>query len=201
MRLLLVFFILMTIFFCCSCSYSEKYFTFNAIERDFLNAFKRDDTLSYESSSKQVEKMIVLGMDSSAKRAPGYLMAPRAFNEVCISIKQLPVESFQPVSQNVRTWNSDKQQLLCITKNPQAKETIYSIQFKDLFFYSKNGLGKPYRDTTINGRKFTNYYVIYSNLGVEDTASANIEKLYWTCTEGLVAYKQKNGAYWVRKSN
>ena len=187
----------------CSYSYSDNEFYLNKTERSFLNAFKLGDTVYYESSTKQLDKFLVLGIDSSQKRERGSFMALPAFNRVYILIKHLPFDTFQSISQDGTTKKIDTipEQIICISKHPQKKETAYSFQFKHFFSYSKNGLGSIQANIVINGQKLTNYFVIKGDFADSDTTYTKIEQLYWTQEDGLVAYKEKNGIYWTKKSS
>lgn len=192
----------MTVFIL-SCSYSDKDFYLNETERVFLNTFKAGDTLYYESSTKQVDKILVLGIDSNQKKESGYIMALPAYNDVFVSIKHLPVDTFQSISQDMTTKKIDTipEKIICISKHPQQKETVYSFQFKHFFSSNKNGIGQIQRDTVINGKKLTNYFIIKEDFQDKNTSYAKIEQLYWTQNEGLVAYKLTNGIYWTKKSS
>ena len=203
MRILILFISLTFVLSACSCFYADKDFNLDATEWSFLSAFKKGDTLYYENQAKQVDKILVLGIDSNQKRECGSLMALPAFNHVFVSIKHVPVDTFQTISQNGtdKIVDTIPEQIICISKYPQQKETAYSFQFKHFFFYSKKGLGQIHTDTTINGQRITNYYLIYDDFADRDTLYNKIEQLYWTQNEGLIAYKQKNGTYWTKNGS
>ena len=186
-----------------SCSYSDKDFNLNENERSFLSVFKTGTILYYENSKNQVDSFLVIGIDSTQKKESGYLMALPAFNNIFVSIKHLPVDSFISTNQDMTTKKIDTvhEQLICVSKHPQQKETSFSFQFKRFFYYTKNGLGQLHSDTIINNIRLTNYYIIKDNFVDRDTSYVKIEQLYWTQKDGLVAYKQKNGIYWTKKNS
>lgn len=183
-----------------ACSYSDKDFNLTDTERSYLNALKAGDTICFESSGKQWDSFVVLGIDSNQKKESGYLMALPAFNNVFVSIKHLPVDNFVSVSQDMTTKTIDTvhEQLICISKYPQERESAVSFQFKHFYYDSKSMPASTHTDTVINNTRLTDYFIINGSAD-PDTAYTKIEQLYWTRKEGLVAYKQKNGIFWTRK--
>jgi hypothetical protein len=186
-----------------SCSYSDKDFNLNATERSFLNAFKKGDTLYYESSRGQVEKILVLGVDSAQKRESGYLIALPASNQIFIKIQHIPIDTFQTLAQfgNAMKFDTISESVITISKFPQEKETQYTFQFKHFLSSTKKGLEAIHSDTILNGHKLTNYFILKDDFPNNDTSSTKVEELYWTKNEGLVAYKLKNGIYWTKESS
>jgi hypothetical protein len=187
-----------------SCSYSDKDFNLSDNERDFLNAFKKGDTLYYVSSNNMTDTFLVRGIDSAEKKETGSFMALPAYKSVWISIKHLPVDTFYSGVFPDTTRNkmdTSFNQIITISKEPQSKKTEYTFMFKRFLASSENEIGKLNKDTiTINSKLISDYYII-KNKWQSDSASTAIECLYWTKKEGLVAYKYNNGTCWTKKSN
>lgn len=185
-----------------SCSYSEKDFNLSAQERNFLNPFRKGDSIYYQSSSNKTDTIIILGFDTSQKKEKSWLMAKPAFNEIGVSIQCLPAEKWDhgkihdSSTKHIDTEHTD---LITISKFPQTQQVNYSFSFRDFFWYDIPAkLGILHKDTlSINGVKLTNYYTVKyadSVTGIND-----IETLFWTESSGLVAYKCHNGDQYVRK--
>ena len=83
------------------------------------------------------------------------------------------------------------------------KRMDYSIHFKDFYTSAggNNTIGKLRTDTVnINGKIITNFYEINHGYSERVTEPANIELVYWTDNDGLIAYKNKRGDWWTKKS-
>lgn len=202
MKLFIV--IIIFIFGISSCTYSDKDFNMNETDLSFLNAFKKGDTLCYENSKMEFEKFLVLGLDSNQKKEYGTLMAKPAFNEFSVNIKHLGKSIFQNSLQKLNSENFDTiaKPIFIITKYPQNKETSYFFAFNHFYSNKSAGIGELHKDTIINKLKIESYYILReSSIYSSDTSRNEIDLLYWTQKDGMVAYKQKNGTYWTKKNN
>lgn len=180
-----------------SCSYSEKDFLFNNDELKLINAYKPGDTLYFENLKHDVDTILVLRIDSSKKEKPGYLMALPAHNSLSVVITHLPVDKWTGTHINGLKKDTVFQELISITKRPQTKTRTFMVQFQDFFSSTKGDLGEFHTETlTINGKQIANYYQIQRQF---PKAMDKIEEVYWTNDKGLVAYKYKNGKYWLLK--
>jgi hypothetical protein len=190
------------IFLFSSCSYSKKEFDFSDDERKLFNPFKNADTLYFESPQKEIDTVVVLGLDTSQRKEMGWLMAKPAYNEVSVSVKCLPEGKWIHgifYDSIVNKADTEYNALITIRKYPQKHKAEYSFSFKNFFANTETGLGKLHLDTLlINGGQLTNYYII-TRTSVSGSVNNTIECLYWTETVGLVAYKYANGIYWMRK--
>ncbi len=183
-----------------SCSYSDRDFNLTDNERNFFAAFKKGDTIYYESSNKDVDSILVLGINSEQKRQPGWLMASPAYNDVYVSIKHLPIDHYTSLIQGTDRTDTTFNQIISILKIPQEKKVEYAFQFKRFCSMTSDGLGIIHTDTIlINGIPISNYYILEDDNIDRDSAATDIHQMYWTQNGGLVAYKYVNGTYWVKK--
>ncbi|HWK02579.1 MAG TPA: hypothetical protein VNS58_03050 [Puia sp.] len=191
------------VFLFSSCSYSIKEFNLSNQERKLLAPFKKADTLYFESSRKEIDTVVVLGLDSSQKKEMGWLMAKPAYNEVSISVKCFPEGKWIHgifYDSVARKADTEYNKLITIGKYPQEHRVRYFFSFKDFFASTEVGLGELHPDTLlINGRLLTNYYII-TDSNPSSSTNNPIESLFWTEKSGLVAYKYMNGIYWIRKN-
>ena len=202
MKSLIVIFFFTVIFI--SCSYSNKDFNLSADERTFLYAFQAGDTLYYESTTKDIDTIIVLGIDSIEKREMGWIMAKPAYKNVWVSIKHIPVDTFlHSIFYDSLTMKNDTgyTHVISICKIPQSKKVQFAFGFKRFSSITETGLGKLYKDTTINSTVLSDYYIIENDWKENQKAPTDVERVYWTRCEGLVAYKYNNGTYWTKKSS
>ena len=176
-----------------SCSYSDKDFKLTSDEMKFLNAYKKGDTIWFESSLKQTDKILIIGLDSNQKRQSGYIMAKPAYNEMFISIKHLSADKDNKI-------DTANESLITISKYPQQTKTNYFISYRHFLFSSDNGLGNLYSDTLfVNNKPITNYYKLRPDYFERDTTMTDFKEVYWTQNEGLVGYKLNNGVTWTKK--
>lgn len=199
MRLLVTTIFLAIILSSCN-SYSKKDFDLNQSERSLLNLYKPDDTLTFENSHQEINKMLVIGLDSSQKKEGGWVMAKPASNSVWVSLKHLQPITWKTFSQDgtlIRTDTIISQELVTISKYPQSKEVSFTFSFKHFNLTSKEGLGLLHTDSIkINGYSLTNYYLLKDKN--PDTLNMDVSELYWAQNKGLMAYRSYDGNYWLR---
>jgi hypothetical protein len=200
----LTIFILVIIISGC-CSYDKKDFDFNSTDLLPISSFKQGDTIYYESNLGDLDTILIYKIDSIQDRNCGGLMAKPAENYLFITIKHLPNDKLWTGTTtygNTSKIRIDYQNIITIDKRPQLKEIDYSIDFKDFYTSAggNNSIGKLRTDTiNINGQKVTNFYEIEHGYPERITDPLNIETVYWTNEDGLLAYKNKKGDYWVKK--
>jgi len=189
-----------------SCTYNKKDFDFNSNDLRPISAFKQGDTIYYQSSTGDLDTILIYKIDSIQNRNYGVFMAPPAENYLFVAIKHLPNDKFWTGTTTDATTGKTEinyQNILSIDKRPQMKEMDYSITYKD-FYTSAGGiktLGKLRTDTVnINGNIITKFYEIYHGYPERVTEPTNIELIYWTDKDGLIAYKNKKGEWWTKKS-
>lgn len=191
-------FLVITIFSCGS--YADKDFNLSQSERSFLNVFKSGDTLTFKNSNNEIDKLVVVGLDSSQKKKSGTLMASPAHNFIWVTLKHIQPVIWRTYSQKgslVRIDTTISQELITISKYPQSKEITFSFSFKHFYSPNKNGFGPLHTDTIkINGFHLTKYYVLSDKNS--DTLNMDVSELYWTQNHGLVAYKLYDGTYWCK---
>jgi hypothetical protein len=201
---LLIIIILMIMISGC-CSYEQKDFNFNSKDLEYVSSFKQGDTIYYESSSGDIDTVLIHKIDSIQKPECSGLFSKPANNYLFISIRHLPNDKLWS---GTTTDSSGKteinyQNLITIDKRPQMKEIDFSINFKD-FNTSKAAskkAGELHTDTvSINNLRITNYFVIRHGYPERINEPENIEVIYWTNKDGLMAYKNKRGDWWTKKS-
>lgn len=198
---------ILTIFISGCCSYDKKDFDFDSSELRPISSFKQGDTIYYESSSGDLDTILIYKIDSIQDRNCGGFMAKPAENYLFVVIKHLPNDKLWTGTSTDGTTGKTEinyQNIITIDKRPQMKEMEYSIHFKD-FYTSAGGdktVGELRTDTVIiNGKSITNFYEINHGYPERVTEPANIELVYWTDKDGLLAYKNKRGDWWTKKSS
>jgi hypothetical protein len=131
-------------------------------------------------------------------------MAPKPSNTRWVTIKHLPQDNWHGTSQDMIKGGKieiDYQGLLWITKLPIEKTIKYSIDFKDFHSSSDSVIGEFHTEAlAINNITLTNYYKVKHGYPDRVTDPANIEFIYWTDKEGLIAYQNKGGVIWTKKN-
>ncbi|MEZ4805703.1 MAG: hypothetical protein R2852_09535 [Bacteroidia bacterium] len=196
----------MTTFFissCCSYHYDQKDFEFNADELKYFSSFHIGDTIFYESSNFDLDTILILNYDTEKYENCGGLMAPRPLNGKWVRIKHLPIDKWHgTIKVQDKPIRINYQSLFLITKYPLDKRTEFSIDFKDFQSRKDTIIGEYHTDTIdLHHLEITNYYIVNHGYPDRITDSTNIECVYWTDKEGLIAYKNKGGQVWTKKSN
>jgi hypothetical protein len=199
MKSLLITIIVLTL---ASCSTSDKDFQLNDTERALFSSFRKGDTLYYENENKDVDTFLILGIDSAQQMEAGYLMKSPAHNDIWVNMRQLPIDTFvhgifyDSVKNKADT---EYTQLFSIRKLPQENKVQYSFSFRRFFETREGSIGQiQTAPITMKGTVIKDYYLI-KNTG--DTTTNNIEALYWTQKDGLIAYKYRDGTIWTKKSS
>ena len=170
--------------------------------RHFSN-YEKGDTIFFESNTGDIDTLEIMGFKNEKFDKCGGFMAPRPSNTRWLTIKHLPKDTWHGTSQDMSKdgiIEIDYQGLLWITKYPIDKTTEYSLDFKD--FYSRNDsvIGQFYSEPLeINNLTLTNYYEVRHGYPERITDSTDIEVVYWTDQDGLVAYRNKGGEIWTMK--
>ncbi len=206
MTRLIIYIIAIVFIYSCN-SYDKKDFDFNSNDLRPLSSFKQGDTIYYQSTTGDLDTIMIYKIDSIQDRNSGGIMAKPAENYLFVAIKHLPNETaWTGTTQDGTSGKTEinYQYIITIDKIPQMKEMNYSIHFKD-FYNSAGGdntLGKLRTDTVnINGKNIANFYEINHGYPERVTEPTNIELVYWTDKDGLVAYKNKRGDWWTKKSS
>ena len=179
-------------------SYDQKDFEFNSKDRMHISSFKVGDTIHYESSLGDIDTIIIYKIDSIQNKKWGTLTE----NCINVTIKYLPNDTlwtWKSFNNNDGVTELIYQDLIRICKQPERKKTIYSINFQDFSSeYDNDKIGSYHTDTIkINNKVISNYFEIKS----EYSKQTNIELIYWTDKDGLIAYKKRNGNWWTKKSS
>jgi len=201
MRLTVI--IILTALFTSCCSYNSKDFDFNADNLRHFSSFKQGDTIFYESSAHDIDTILIVGFGTKQNKNCGSFMAQRPINEKWIEIMHLPIDRWHGTTQDGnKPKRIDYQKLFWISKSPTDKTTEYKIDFKDFHSSFDTVIGEYHTDALIlNNKKISNYYLVSHAYPERIIDSKNIECVYWTEMEGLVAYKNKAGEIWTKKSN
>jgi hypothetical protein len=186
------------------CSYDKKDFDFSSTDLKPISSFKQGDTIYFESNTGDIDTILIHKIDSIQNRNCGGFMAKPAENYLFVTIKHLPNDKLWTGTTTDGTTGKTEinyQNVITIDKRPQMKEMDYSIHFKD--FYTSGGnnpIGKLRTDTlNINGRQITNFYEINHGYPERVKEPLNIETVYWTNKDGLLAYKNKKGDWWIKR--
>lgn len=201
----LIIYIIAIVFIYSCISYDKKDFDFNSNDLRPLSSFKQGDTIYYENVTGDLEKILIYKIDSIQEKNHGGLMAPKPSNYLYVAIKHLPNEiDWTGTSKDGTTGVTeiDYQNIITIDKDPLEKKISYSVHFKDFYTGFDLIIKKIRKDTVnINGKNITNFYEINHGYPERVTEPTNIELVYWTDKDGLVAYKNKRGDWWTKKSS
>lgn len=201
-RILIIFTLIIIISGCCS--YDQKDFDFNSNDLLPTSSFKQGDTIYYQNVAGDIDSILIYKIDSIQNKQCGVIMALPAENYFYIAIKHLPNDKLWTGITTDGTTGKvkiDYQEIITIAKHPQTKEIFYSIDFKD-FHSSINTktVGTLRTDTVnINGGQITNFYKINHGYPERVMKPTNIEVVYWTDNDGLIAYKNKKGEWWTKQ--
>jgi hypothetical protein len=198
--------LLFLFYFSSCCSYDKKDFDFNKNDLLPFSSFKVGDTIYYENLLGDIDTILIHKIDSIQNKNCGGLMAMPAGNYLYIAIKHLPNDQLWTGTTTDATTGKTEinyQEIISIDKIPQTKEMSYSIDFKDFHTSAgENNIFEKLRTDTviINGKNITNFYEVEHGYPERLTKPTNIELLYWTDNDGLIAYKNKQGEWWTKKS-
>lgn len=183
------------------CSYSDSDFYLNETEKAFFRSFHSGDTVYYENATNDLDTLLILKVDSIQKKEQGWFMAKPSSNTVFVSFKDLPINHSRMVIQDGNRFDTIPQNLFAITKSPQDRKVIFQFEFNSFFKNVETSLGFLYeKPITINGYSFSNYYIIECDNCNLTSDTLSIDRLYWSKENGLLAYKNVKGDYWVKIS-
>ena len=190
------------IFISSCCSYDKSDFYFNDKESNHLSVYKIGDTVYFKNQQDDIDTILIKNIETEQHKECGIIMARAAENNISVIIEHLPIDKWHGMTYSEDESKINYQSIVSISKYPQQKKTIYSISFKDFCNSTALGeIGEYHSDTiTINKKKIFNYYIVRHGYPERVIKSDNIEVLYWTDKDGLIAYKNKKGDWWTKES-
>ena len=183
---------------CCRFHYDDNDFEFNNSELKHFGPYKKGDTIYFESNKNDIDTIQIMGFDTQRNKNYGCgLMNPKPINCKWVLIKHLPNDNWHGINNQTTIVY---QGLLWVLKFPTDKKTKYFINFKDFHSLEDTIIGEYHKDSiTLNNFKFCNYYLVKHGYPERVKETKNIELIYWTDKEGLIAYKNKGGEIWTKK--
>ena len=185
------------------CTNDDKDFNFDNNEPRHLMCYHVHDTIYFQDTNNDLDTITILSVDSAKGQRCTGLMAQGPKGKSCwVTVKYLPNDKWHGITINGNTNDTtsiDYTILIYIIKDPIDKEAKFTFKFKD-FVSLDTALVKLNTDTLIiNEKKITNYYFINHTFPERVEEPTDIEKIIWTDSEGLTAYKNKNGSWWTKK--
>jgi hypothetical protein len=182
-------------------TFSQDKFVFDYKLNIFFKAVSKNDTIFFENNKNSVDTFILTKIDSVIvnPNQDFCLMCPRAVKTVFRNYRQYPTNYWvQPNTENRGTISeneiSEEQALITISKSPQNDSTTVHLSFKNFECEVQYSLGKLFTDTLLIGNKyFSNYYILYSTAKSLIINNEDVELIYATLTDGIIAYKEKSG--------
>jgi hypothetical protein len=185
------------------CSIDKTDIEFNDHELKHFSYYKPGDTVFFESNLGDIDTIEIIGFKNEKYDKCGGIMQRRPSNTRWLTIKHLPFDKWHGTSQDMSKDGNieiDYQGLLWITKDPINKTTEYNIDFKDFHSTTDTIIGEFHSDTLkLNNIILTNFYKIKHGYPERVIDLNDIEVLYWSDNDGLLAYKDKGGQTWTKK--
>jgi hypothetical protein len=197
---------LLTALFSACCSYDQKDFDFTSEELAFASSFHVGDTIYYESNLHDIDTLLILDTLTEQTKGCGWFIAPRPSNIKSIVIKHLPIDIWHGTTTTSENGKAETkinyQTILSVCKYPVDKKLEFVIDFKNFNSIRNSSLGEFHSDTILlNGKTFSNYFLVKHSYPERVKNSTDIEYLYWTVQDGLVAYQNKSGELWTLKKS
>ena len=195
----LIFFIFLTLSACRS--YDSKDFEFNDKELRHFSALHQGDTIFYESNKHDIDTIVIVGFTIEQHKDGIGLMAPKPANYKAVNIQYIPIDKWHSTMQigNNPKKFIEYQELFSIHKDPIEKRTTYHIEFKDFYSLYDTTIGEYHADTIqLNNKKISDYYLVKCNCPSRNISINNIDLVYWTDKDGLVAYQNSSGEIWTK---
>lgn len=185
------------------CSFDEKDLEFNKQELKHFADYEKEDTIFFESNSGDIDTIKIMGYENEKFDKCGGLISRQPSNTRWATIKHLPKDKWHGTSQDMTKGAEieiDYQGLLWISKYPIGKTIQYNIDFKDFHSITDSVIGQFHTEPLeLNNLTLTNYYKVQHGYPERITDSTDIEVVYWTDQDGLVAYRIKGGEIWTMK--
>lgn len=184
------------------CSFDKNDIEFSDTELGHFSDYKKGDTIYFEGNFGDIDTMEIIGFENEKHDNCFGLIAPKPGNSQWIGIKHLPNDVWKGTRHDLSNTGQneiDYQGLLWITKDPLEKTTEYRINFKDFRSVEDSTIGQYYSELlTLNNIDLTNYYKVKHGYPERVSDSIDIEVVYWTDKEGLIAYQNKGGQVWTK---
>lgn len=180
-------------------TFSEDKFIFDSTLNGFFEATIKEDTIYFENNKNSIDTFILTKLDSTVVNPNQNfcLPCPKAVKTVFRSYKQYPINYYsQPKVSNGNTNYEVREEgtLVSISKSPQEDGTIVDISFKNFRCQIQYSLGKSINDTLLIGNKyFSNYYKLNTYAKSLVINDEDVELIYVTLNDGIIAYKEKSG--------
>ena len=175
-------------------------FIFDSKFDSLYKAVSYKDTIFFENSQNSIDTFVLTKIDSSLVNKIDYFMSPRAAKSVFRKYKQYPINYWaDSIFENQGTDKEKKiskeVSLVSMIKFPDDSNTSIRVSFKNFYSSITGSLGQPSNDSfKINNRYFTNYYTLNSTAKSLIVNDEDVEIVFVTLKDGIIAYKEKSGS-------
>jgi hypothetical protein len=174
-------------------------FVFDSKFDSLYKAISYKDTILFENSKNRIDTFVLTKADSVISNRINCFMCPRAGKSFFRNYKQYPDnywadDEFENQGTNQEKRITREVALITITKIPDADLNTAYLSFKNFHCSIEGSLGKLLTDTLIlNNNYFTSYYILYSTAESLIVDDDDVELVFITLRDGIIAYKEKSG--------
>lgn len=185
---------------CCSWNYDKADFEFTQKELHLLGVYNANDTIYFQSNLGDIDTITVLNISEEKEKGNKCFISKPPFHGRHIKIKHLPYDRWTGTSQvESGERKTTYQVLISISKFPLQKRTYYSIAFKGFVASGQSVFGEFKKECIIGGKTLSNCYKVTNSYPERIDKADDIEIVYWTSKNGLIAYTSKSGETWFLK--
>jgi hypothetical protein len=180
-------------------TFSKDKFIFDSKLNSFFKAITKADTIYFENNKNSIDTFILTKLDSTIVNPNQNfcLPCPMAVKTVFRNYKEYPINYWsQPKVENGNTNYEirDEEALISISKSPQNDSTMVHMSFKNFRCQIQFSLGKSIDDTLLIGNNFfSNYYKLNTYAKSLVINDEDVELIFVTLNDGIIAYKEKSG--------
>lgn len=187
------------LFTSCGQTVPAEKFIFDSKFDSLYKAVSYRDTMFFENGQNRIDTFVLTKIDSSLVNKIDCFMCPRAAKSVFRKYKQYPINYWADSIYENQSTDKEKVigrevSLVSMTKFPDVNITRVYISFKNFHSSIEGSLGQPSNDSLkINGLYFTNYYILNSTAQSLIVNDEDVEIVFVTLKDGIIAYKEKSG--------
>jgi hypothetical protein len=191
--------LIFTIFTSCGQNVPPEKFIFDSKFDSLFKAISHSDTMFFENSQKSIDTFVLTKIDSVITDRINCFMCPQAGKSIFRNYKQYPVNQWAEHRYENQGTSQEKSilseaTLVTISKIPDNDLNTAYLSFKNFHCSIKGSLGQSMNDTLVlNNRYFTKYYIFNSTAKSLIVNDEDVEIVFITLTEGIIAYKEKSG--------
>lgn len=171
-------------------------------DKSFLQLFQavnKKDTLLFENNKNGIDTFILTKTDSILNNKKGIFINSRNFKEIYTRYKQVPINYWAKSWIEMGKNNSERKKitedarLITITKFLDNNKCEMEMWFKNFNCTLKDSLGILHKDNLQIGRHYiTNYYILKTQMYSSIDDKGDVDIIYVTLNDGIVAYREKS---------